>query len=1020
MIYKIRMSILMLVITLSCTQPRDEIRILSVDLDSHSLEELQIISDRKGWELDTGHLDGIGREEISNYSSIMIPVSVLDGLYYKDRNTLERYVQAGGGLIVVQDTVFSHPVWPITRMVQQGVNRQFLEAGRIEVILPEMVMQSEEIILETIGDNHFPEYAFAVTPEIPDQNRFTRHVLIEGMDEPMQMQVLPNHDVLIVERRGAVKLYDAEENEVRVIARLDVFSGIEDGLLGVALDPAFEKNRWVYLYYSPAGEESVNRLSRMVLEEGGMLNEESEQIILEIPTQRIYCCHSAGYLFFDQEGLLYLSVGDNTNAEEAEGYIPIDERPGRELADDQATAANTNDLRGKILRIKPEEDGTYSIPEGNLFPEGMPKTRPEIYVMGTRNPYRFSVDSKNGVLYWGDVGPDTKVEGEDGLMSYDEFNRAEEPGFYGWPYFLGNNQAFPYYDFETKIAGPKFDPDHPVNLSPNNTGLKELPPPQPAFIWYGKGSSEKFPLVGAGGASAAAGPVYYSADFEGAPYQLPDYYDGKLFIYEWMRNWIMAVEFDEKGEMVFMEPFLDQFDFVAPNDMTFGPDGAIYILEYGTNWFSRNNDAKLVRIEYMEGNRPPVARIRADHTVGAHPLTVHLDGSRSEDFDDNEEDLTFQWSIDGKVIEGEKIDYTFTDPGVFNVVLEVKYPKGASRKSTIQVEVGNTLQEITFELRGNRSIYREKGRIPYDITVYDAEDGDIPDEEVVSRFGYLANREDLALILGDTENLNMVKYKEARRLVSSSDCQSCHHKEEESVGPSYMEIGERYQQRSDAITYLAGKIIEGGSGNWGSRPMTPHPDMEQEEAEQIVEYILAMSEEDKGIPAEGVLSFDQHEADDGSGAYVLISEYTDQGGAGDSPPIRSVKQNVWIDPKVEAEHFDEGNVGIATITTENLSYIRNVMNGSYIRFDQVDLTGIRELKYRIQGVGAGGEIAVHLDSADGPQVSTLKVPGGSYDWEVYSAEIEAVNEVHDLFFVFKNENAGEQALFHVDWIYFVE
>src|SRR5690625_2766458 len=125
-----------------------------------------------------------------------------------------------------------------------------------------------------------------------------------------------------------------------------------------------------------------------------------------------------------------------------------------------------------------------------------------------------------------------------------------------------------------------------------------------------------------------------------------------------------------------------------------------------------------------------------------------------------------------------------------------------------------------------------------------------------------------------------------------------------------------------------------------------------------------MSEEDKGIPAEGVLSFDQHEADDGSGAYVLISEYTDQGGAGDSPPIRSVKQNVWIDPKVEAEHFDEGNVGIATITTENLSYIRNVMNGSYIRFDQVDLSGIRELKYRIQGVGAGGEIAVHLDRSE--------------------------------------------------------
>lgn len=1017
MTYKIRMSILMFIIALSCTQPRDEIRILSVGLDAHSQEELQIISDRKGWELDTGQLDGIQSEEISIYSSVMMTVSALDGLYYKDRNTLERYVEAGGGLIVVQDTVLAHPVWPLTRMVQQGVSRHFLEAGVIEVIMPEMVMQSEDIILETIGDNHFPEYAFAVTPEVPDQSRFTRQVLIEGMDEPMQMQVLPNHDVLIVERRGAVKLYDAGDHEVRVIARLDVFSGIEDGLLGVALDPDFETNHWAYFYYSPAGEESVNRLSRMKLEQG-ILDEESEQIILEIPTQRIYCCHSAGYLFFDEEGLLYLSVGDNTNAEEAEGYIPIDERPGRELADDQATAANTNDLRGKILRIKPEKDGTYSIPEGNLFPQGTPKTLPEIYVMGTRNPYRFSVDSKKGVLYWGDVGPDTKVEGEDGLMSYDEFNRADEPGFYGWPYFLGNNQPFPYYDFETKIAGPEFDPENPVNLSPNNTGLKELPPPQPAFIWYGKGSSEKFPLVGSGGASAAAGPVYYSSDFEGTPYQLPDYYDGKLFIYEWMRNWIMAVEFDEKGEMIFMEPFLDHFDFVAPNDMTFGPDGAIYILEYGTNWFSKNNDAKLVRIEYMEGNRPPVARIRADRTAGAHPLTVRLDGSRSEDFDDDAEDLIFQWNIEGKIIEGRKIEYTFTEPGVYNVVLEVKDPHGASGKSTIQVEAGNTPPEIAFDLKGNRSFYREKERVPYEISVYDAEDGDVPEEEVVSRFGYLANKEDLALVLGDTENLHMVKYKEARRLMSSSDCQSCHHREEESVGPSYLEIGEKYQRRSDAVSYLAEKIIEGGSGNWGSRPMTPHPDMEQEEAEQIVEYILAMSEEDKGIPSQGMLSFDQHEPGEESGAYVLITEYTDKGGAGDSPPIRMVGQNIWIDPKVEAEHFDEGNVGIATITTENLSYIRNVMDGSYIRFDQMDLSGIRELIYRIQGIGAGGKISVHLDSPDGPPISSLDVKGGSSQWQEYPAAVEGVDEVHDLYFVFKNPNAGDQPLFHVDWIYF--
>src|SRR5699024_639745 len=134
-----------------------------------------------------------------------------------------------------------------------------------------------------------------------------RQILIQGMDEPMQMQILPGQDVLIVERKGAVKLYDAAKNEVRVIARLDVFSGIEDGLLGVALDPDYASNHWVYFYYSPAGEESVNRLSRMVLKDG-ILDEASEKTILEIATQRKYCCHSAGYLFFDDEGLLYLSV----------------------------------------------------------------------------------------------------------------------------------------------------------------------------------------------------------------------------------------------------------------------------------------------------------------------------------------------------------------------------------------------------------------------------------------------------------------------------------------------------------------------------------------------------------------------------------------------------------------------------------------------------------------------------------------------------------------------------------------
>jgi Glucose/sorbosone dehydrogenases len=107
---------------------------------------------------------------------------------------------------------------------------------------------------------------------------------------------------------------------------------------------------------------------------------------------------------FDTKGNLYVSTGDNSNPF-ASGYAPVDERPGHMPWDAQKSSGNTNDLRGKIIRIHPEPDGTYTIPDGNLFPKGTAKTRPEIYTMGHRNPYRISIDSHTGFLYWGESVP---------------------------------------------------------------------------------------------------------------------------------------------------------------------------------------------------------------------------------------------------------------------------------------------------------------------------------------------------------------------------------------------------------------------------------------------------------------------------------------------------------------------------------------------------------------------------------------------------------------------------------------
>ncbi len=248
------------------------------------------------------------------------------------------------------------------------------------------------------------DYSLPTIDRVPPEDRFVKKVLDFNLNEPMELDELPGEGILFVERRGALKFYDFNKERTETIAQLDLFYGNEDGLLGIAVDPNYKENHWIYLFYSVAGEESKQHISRFTLTDKN-LDLTSEKVLLEIPTDR-HCCHSGGALEFGPEANLFITVGDNTNPFESSGFAPIDERNGREAFDSQRSAANTNDLRGKILRITPEDDGSYSIPEGNLFPKGTPGTRPEIYVMGCRNPFRPSIDSKTGYLYWGDIGPD--------------------------------------------------------------------------------------------------------------------------------------------------------------------------------------------------------------------------------------------------------------------------------------------------------------------------------------------------------------------------------------------------------------------------------------------------------------------------------------------------------------------------------------------------------------------------------------------------------------------------------------
>ncbi|HUX83596.1 MAG TPA: ThuA domain-containing protein, partial [Chitinophagaceae bacterium] len=595
-----------------------------------------------------------------------------------------------------------------------------------------------------IGKNNDLNYHKATALRPPEENRFSSQLLSRGLDEPTQMAILPNLDILISERKGPILYYRNGSDTVTQVDLLKVYDkasvpnvNAEEGVLGIAADPDYKNNHWVYVYYSPV-DKIVNRLSRFKFEDGKW-NSASEQVILEVPTQRQICCHTGGSIAFDASGNLYVSTGDNSTPFDetddsgkaypinSHGYAPLDDRPGHNQFDSRRSAGNTNDLRGKILRIKVNADGSYSIPEGNLFPKGEAGTKPEIYVMGDRNPYRISVDQHTGYLYWGEVGPDADNDSlqTHGPRGYDEVNQARKSGNFGWPLFVGNNYAYREFNYATGAAPVQFDPSHPVNDSRNNTGLRNLPPAQPAFIWYPYAVSDDFPILGQGGRCAMAGPVYYAEDYPRET-RMPDYYSGKLFIYDWVRGWIMAVTMNKAGDLQTIEPFMPQTNFHSPIDIKMGPDGHLYVLEYGTGWFTKDPDAGLFRIDFNPGNRAPVlGDFRVQKPAGALPFTVHASAEGTMDPDGDR--LTYIWNFGSgnkQVTRSPEADYTYNAAGDYPVSVEVSDHSGGKVTSQpIAVYAGNEIPEVRIDLSGNTSFYFPNKPISYKVEVSDREDG---------------------------------------------------------------------------------------------------------------------------------------------------------------------------------------------------------------------------------------------------------------------------------------------------------
>jgi cytochrome c len=859
---------------------------------------------------------------------------------------------------------------------------------------------------------------------VPEENRLVKKTLANNLYEPIELAVMPNGKVLLIERRGDVKVWLPETEEFKTINKIDVFSSFEYGLLGLGLDPNFEKNNYVYLYYTPNTDAHTDQyLSRFVYDQQkNQLILDSEVVMLRVKVKKNECCHTAGSIDWDADGNLYLSTGDDTNPHASQGFAPIDFREGREGWDALRSSGNTNDLRGKILRIKPNEDGTYSIPQGNLYPPGTPGTRPEIFVMGTRNAYRISVDKQTGHLYWGDIGPDAgrsnPERGSEGLV---EFNRTTKPGFYGWPIIIGDNKGYNRYNFDTKVSGEKYDPKKPINDSPNNTGLKELPPAQEPFLFYGYGESEKYPVLGKGGANPMAGPVYYSKDHKDGVHKFPDYFDGKFFAYEWVRDWIALVDFDENGKIASMEPFMPNTKFSHPIDMAFSKDGVLYVLEYGPKWFAQNEEAALSKVEYYPNNRPPVVAISANKTIGAAPMKVSFSSEGTKDYDGDK--LTYAWDFGGGAESSTEANpiTTFKAPGVYTVTLKVTDVEKNTSMQSMQIQVGNEIPNVKVDVAGNKSFYLGDDVINYSVSVNDKEDGSIgkgiKKEDVVISINYLEGYDKNAVTIGHQRNM---AYANGRRLIESSDCMACHATDQKSIGPSYKQIAEKYTMNRENTAKLVEKIIGGGGGVWGQTSMAAHPDLSVEAAQSMVRYILSINDEaSKGLPAKGKYKAVDHKGKK-EGAYVIQASYEDRGGQIIGSQLASTSLALRS-PHLAASTYD-GSENVRKFNIPQTGEVVMGSNNGWIRFDDIDLTGISRAKVGVfvrGGQSAGGKLELRVDSPTGKLLGETTVSDKST--EPLTIRLNSkVNEKKKLYLVFKNAEVATRPLFGVSFIEFMK
>lgn len=477
------------------------------------------------------------------------------------------------------------------------------------------------------------------------------------VSDPTIVEVADDGTIVFAERKGAINRIttDGTQNEAGVIpVSANQCAGCptedvpleEGGLHGLLLYPDFSADGGQLLaYYSVPGslgtapatpnhpdaggdpaEEGIFRLSRFTMT-GGTLDLASEEVLLENATEWYECCHYGGDIEWLADGTVVLSTGDDTNPHESNGFSPHDANEGRDAFNAMRTSQNPADRRGKILRLDVDDlDG-----DGSLVPADNPHVGdaafdPYVYAMGFRSNYRIDVDPVSQAIVVGNVGPDAqRPDAARGPEGHDEVEVVPAGGGsnHGWPMCIGNAEAYVQYDaFGADNPGEPFDCTDTV----------------PAQIHYTYHPDLSFPAMAHGiTRTAIAGPVYrYDGDGE---YAFPEAYQGQFLMLEFSRNSMVTVPFDSDTatlDTTAMAPAL-LGSLTGPIDATIGPDGAVYVANYGAGFYNApgGSIARIVPGGPLDGVLPSDAAADSDATapiaLAAAALLVLLFPARSRE-----------------------------------------------------------------------------------------------------------------------------------------------------------------------------------------------------------------------------------------------------------------------------------------------------------------------------------------------------------------------------------------------------